>query len=96
MTVQVGEAAAIARIENGVAVDCERTVAVDAETRCSWTLDRVVELKLEILYNLPSASILVQKLAIVQGNDGDRLTVHDPLAWDVLTGDFEGCDLEFA
>ena len=96
MAVEVGEAAAVAGPPDGVTVECEGAVTVDAETVDDGSLDWLVKLELRVGYHFAGASLLIEEFAIVEGDDWDGVATDHSLLWNGLTGDVESSDLERA
>ena len=70
MIVEIGEAATGTAVPDGIAIQCQGSVVVDAEARGGRPLDRVVKLELVVGDHFASALVLVGENTILEGSDG--------------------------
>ena len=94
MIVEVGEAAACTAVEDGIAIQCQRSIVVDAEAGGGWPLDWIVKLELVVGDDFAGTLVLVGEDTVLEGSD--RVGVADgwTLVWnvrcDVVGSDFKG------
>ena len=94
MIVEIGEAATGTAVEDGIAIQCQGTIVVDAEARGGWPLDRVVKLELVVGDHFASTLVLVGEDTVLEGSDGVGVADGWALGWnvgcDVVGRDFKG------
>ena len=94
MIVEVREAATGTAVPDGIAIQCQGTIVVDAEARGGWPLDRTVKLELVVGDNLASTLVLVREDPVLEGGDGVGVADGWALGWnvgcEVVGSDFKG------
>ena len=83
MIVEVGEAATGAAPPEGIAIQCQRTIVVDAEARGGWPLDGAVKLELMVGDDLASTLVLVGEDTVLESGDGVCVADGWALVWNV-------------
>ena len=94
LIVEVGKPAAGTAVEDGIAIQCQGSIVVDAEARGGWPLDWAVKLELMVGDHFASALVLVSEDTVLEGNDGVDGAGGLALGWnvrcDVVGSDFKG------